>query len=66
MSALLDDSVNRQRSRKLAGEGDEPKTAGKSYKSKAGSGASSTFGLLSCSGWLRCGSTAKIGATGEA
>ncbi|MBW3585454.1 MAG: AarF/ABC1/UbiB kinase family protein [Cyanobacteria bacterium 0813] len=35
MSALLDDSVNRQRSRKLAGEGDEPKTAGKSYKSKA-------------------------------
>jgi Predicted unusual protein kinase len=35
VSALLDDSVNRQRSRKLAGEGDEPKTAGKSYKSKA-------------------------------
>ena len=35
MSALLDDSVNRQRSRKHAGDGDEPKTAGKSYKSKA-------------------------------
>ncbi|WP_293135201.1 AarF/ABC1/UbiB kinase family protein [Microcoleus sp. bin38.metabat.b11b12b14.051] len=35
MSALLDDSVNRQRSLKQAAEADEPKTASKSYKSKA-------------------------------
>ncbi len=36
VSALLDDSVNRQRSTLQTGEADEPKTtAGKSYKSKA-------------------------------
>ena len=34
VSALLDDSVNRQRSRKRTSEADEPKTA-KSYKTKA-------------------------------
>ncbi|MEG4999477.1 ABC1 kinase family protein [Microcoleus sp. B4-D4] len=35
MSALLNDSVDRQRPPKRTGEGDEPKTAAKSYKSKA-------------------------------